>query len=157
MRTKNISPMVSQLLRNIEAGYSTPAHRIWDVWADAVGPDIARRAAPIEFKKGKLTIGVAGAAWLQQMVFLSPQIIEAVNSKLEKPLVKTLKPVAAGIASMEADKSEPLLREGPLEEAENMRIEAEVASIADESLREAIKKARETALRRINPKNSQED
>lgn len=149
--------MISQLLRNIEAGYSTPGHRIWDVWAQAVGAEIARRAQPIDFKKGKLTIGVTGAAWLQQMVFLSPQIIEAVNSKLDKPLVRTLKPVAAGIASQETEGTAPLLREGPLDPAELLRIEAEVESIADEPLRDAIKRARETALRRFNPRNTPED
>jgi len=145
-----ISTVMSGMLRQIEASYPNSAHRIWEVWPDAVGPELATRSSPLEFRNGKLTVGVEGAAWLQQFVFLSPKIIKAVNEALGVELVKSLITRAAVIEPPKAEPPPPqLLRSGPLTEQEKDLLDESTRGVEDPELAEAIKRAREIAIRRI--------
>lgn len=149
MRTKPIANYLPNVLRSIEGAYKGDGHRIWEVWADAVGPELARRSAPLEFKKGRLTIAVEGASWIQQMVFLGPAIIESVNRKLGQSLVKSVKAMASEVPAPPEEKPKPkLLDDGPLTAEEQAELDTISADIEDQELVKAIRDAREAAFRR---------
>jgi Dna[CI] antecedent, DciA len=41
--------------------------RVFEAWADALGPDLSRRAAAVRYHKGDLTVEVASAAHLHEL------------------------------------------------------------------------------------------
>jgi hypothetical protein len=148
-----VGSMLGGLIRGIEAAYPDAGHRIWEIWSEAVGPEIAARTAPLEFRKGRLTVAVSGASWVQQLTLLSPQIIEAVNKALDKPLeeplVRSMRFRQASVTPPEpvAPPEEPWQDE-PLSEEETREVEAGVEGIRDEGLAQAIRRARAMFLRR---------
>lgn len=85
---------VSELLSTLFAG--TPAANrlkegvIWEIWAKAVGPQIASRAKPSAIRNGTLTVTVSSAPWLQQLNFLKVQICEKLNEAIGEELVKDI-------------------------------------------------------------------
>lgn len=64
--------------------------KIWEVWQQAVGPQIAAKAVPASFRDGVLTVRVAGSAWMQQLSMMKADIVAQVNGELDTPLVREI-------------------------------------------------------------------
>lgn len=64
--------------------------KIWQVWEDAVGQQIAAKALPAAFRDGMLTVRVSGSAWMQQLTMMKPQIIANLNNAAGEPLVREI-------------------------------------------------------------------
>ncbi len=111
--------------------------KIWLVWEAAVGRQIADKAYPASFRDGTLTVAVASAPWMQQLTFLKKQIIQKVNERLGRELVRDIY-LKAGGAKKRSPRTEPWKKERPLTEDEISRIAGQTASISDPELHEAF-------------------
>lgn len=149
-KTESIGDCLPELLKAVESSYRDDGHRIWEIWDRAVGPELARRVHPTKFRNGKLTVAVEGASWLQQIVFIAPKLIEAVNASLGKPLVQSLKGVAAEVQpETQPVVEEKFLRDTPLTEDEVAEIELELSSMKDGPIKDAARNARIASMLRI--------
>lgn len=75
------------------AGLET-ATDVWllaEVWAKALGPQIAQRATPVRLVRGELTVAVAEAVWRQELSLLAPQIAAKLNHALGRDVVQRLR------------------------------------------------------------------
>ena len=61
--------------------------KIWDVWNEVVGPDIAENASPVQIKDGILKVAVANALWLQDLLYDETSIRANLNKRLGRELV----------------------------------------------------------------------
>jgi len=111
---------------------------IWRVWEAAVGPQIASKARPTGFRDGVLTVLVASSPWMQQLNFMKRDIVERLNGKLGKNLVREvyLKSGRPPAAPPRADRAQPVRRQ--LTEDEKATIEAAVEVVSDPELRRAF-------------------
>lgn len=71
------------------------AAAIWRVWADAVGPQIARRAEPIRLRGRTLLVAVSSAPWMQELQLLKRTVLGELGARLQShrdgtPLVSDL-------------------------------------------------------------------
>ncbi len=57
-------------------------YRALALWAEAAGPDIARRTAPSRFIEGVLYVDVESPAWASQLTFMREILIERLNERL---------------------------------------------------------------------------
>ncbi len=48
-------------------------------WAEAVGPEVARRSRAISYRDGRLTVAVAGSVWMHHLAALKPRLLAEVN------------------------------------------------------------------------------
>ncbi|GAB4255833.1 MAG: DUF721 domain-containing protein [Deferrisomatales bacterium] len=144
-RPSGLAEPLRKLLRRVEAGYPDRAHRIWEVWETAVGPDIAKRSCPTSFQGGRLLVSVSTAPWLQQLSFLRETIRDAVNGALGAPLVTEVRLRLGAVAPPPAPRSAPAppswLAE-PLPQEVLRRIERELEPVADPQLRETLRQVR---------------
>ena len=146
---KNIDQIIPKLMRAIESSYPDESHRIWAQWPDAVGPEIARRAGPLDFRNGHLTLAVVSAAWAQQLTLMSPRIIEALNARLGKELVKSLRCRQATVEPPPPDPvEEPDWSGEALNEEELEEVEQSAFHIDDPVLAKSIRRARRMSLKR---------
>ncbi len=81
--------LISRLVASIATGQGWAGKlsraRIWDVWEDVVGPQIALHAWPSTLKKGDiLEIIVSDSVWMQQLGFQKHVILQALNRKLPR-------------------------------------------------------------------------
>ena len=65
-------------------------------WPSAVGEAVARSASPTAERAGVLTISCAASVWAQELDLMSPQIVAALNQRLEGEPVRRLRCVAIG-------------------------------------------------------------
>jgi len=111
---------------------------IWRVWEGAVGIQIASKARPSKFNDGVLTVVVTSAPWMQQLNFMKRDIVERLNEKIGKSLVREiyLKTGRPPAAESRAAAWKPGKR--ALTPEETSKIEATVQVISDPELRRAF-------------------
>jgi len=113
------------------------------VWADAVGPEIARHSRPVRAQRGVLTVETANPAWSQQLTLLKPGLLKAINERLGGKLIKDLR-FQSGDGFTQA--ARPIVEERPGAEltppgeppssADLVIIDEWASVIGDEALRE---------------------
>jgi predicted nucleic acid-binding Zn ribbon protein len=82
---KNFEPIgkvVDKVLLQCRPGFNQSLVRIWDLWEDAVGPDVALHARPAAFKGDLLLVHVSNSSWLYHLRFLEKELIDKINASL---------------------------------------------------------------------------
>lgn len=133
---------LAALLEAVFAG--KPAERrlreakVWQVWNEAVGEQIAAKSQPAAFRDGTLTVKVSGSAWLQQLSLMKQEIIHHLNAAVGSPLVTDIffKQGALTNRSDKSATSPPPKR--ALSETEKRQVAELAAPVADPELREAL-------------------
>ena len=64
--------------------------KIWQVWDDAVGKQIAERARPASLRDGVLTVTVSSSPWMQQLSFLKKELISQLNNAIGREMVRDI-------------------------------------------------------------------
>jgi len=76
----------SQVLQRLIAQYGLEGplaeHRLREHWAEIVGNQIAGHAHPDKIRFRKLYLSVDSPAWMQELAFLRPTLLEKVNAAL---------------------------------------------------------------------------
>ena len=78
----------SQVLQRLIAQYGLAGplaeNRLREHWAEIVGNQIAGHAQPDKIRFHKLYLSVDSPAWMQELAFLKPTLIDKVNSALHR-------------------------------------------------------------------------
>ena len=64
--------------------------QILNIWSECVGEAIAKFSSPQEIRKNKLFVKVENAAWRYELSLNKAGIIEKLNTKLKKKLIKDI-------------------------------------------------------------------
>ena len=64
--------------------------RVWDIWEEAVGSDVAGYARPAAFKDCILLVHVSNSTWLHHLRFMEKELLANINGALGGVYVKTL-------------------------------------------------------------------
>ncbi|MCJ7810205.1 MAG: DUF721 domain-containing protein, partial [Desulfobulbaceae bacterium] len=70
-RKSELTPL-KDIMADLLAGglsFNPDDAKIWEVWNEVVGPDIAENASPVQIKDGVLKVAVANALWLQDLLY----------------------------------------------------------------------------------------
>ena len=84
-----IGEAVSALQRSLAP--ATPLAEVQRVWAAAVGPMVAREAAPVSERGGTVTVACSSATWANELSLMAPTMIEQLNAAIGRPAVRRLK------------------------------------------------------------------
>ena len=125
--------------------------RLNKVWPQAVGPAIAAAARPVRVKNGVLLVQVKSSAWMQELSFRRRHILERLASYLPSVRIhhldlRTNWQEAAPTAEGESVVSGPPwpsvkeLESIPLLSHEKDRVQALVAHLSDEEMRETLQR-----------------
>ncbi|RQW77230.1 MAG: DUF721 domain-containing protein, partial [Geobacter sp.] len=133
-----VSDLMTTLFRGKPAEKRLEEGKIWLVWDAAVGSQVAAKARPVSFRDGTLTVAVVSAPWMQQLTFLKKAILEKLNERLGRELVRDVY-LKAGMPQPPPPRRQPAKKPlRRLTEQESCRIVEQTASIADPELREAF-------------------
>jgi hypothetical protein len=120
--------------------------KIWLVWTAAVGKQIAGKARPVSFRDGILTVVVSSPPWMQQLTFLKKGMIDTLNERLGRELVRDIYLKAGGREASPPPPRTPRLPVKPLSPAELDLIDKQTECIGDPELRTAFVKLLEKQL-----------
>ncbi len=81
-RPRAAGEILSQAIERWGIGDEVRAHRVFEVWEEAVGPQVAAHARPVEIRRRVLRVHVDQSGWFQQLVYLKPLLLEKLNERL---------------------------------------------------------------------------
>ena len=67
------------------------------VWAEAVGPGIAREARPVTERGGTVTVACTSSVWAQEIGLMAPALCDALNARLGGERVTALRCTASPV------------------------------------------------------------
>jgi hypothetical protein len=112
--------------------------KIWQVWEEVVGAQIAAKSHPAAFRDGTLTVRVSGSAWLQQLSLMKQEMIRHLNEAIGAPLVNDIFFKQGSLPTQAAKSVAPLPPKRKLTEAEKAQLAELATPVADPELRAAL-------------------
>lgn len=82
--------LVPRMLRDLGLEDGVLGWRAVELWAEVVGPRIARHARAVAFQSGTLRVEVEAAAWRFELGFLKRRLLQSLAQRLGSPLVRDL-------------------------------------------------------------------
>jgi len=134
-RPAPVADLMAAIFRGKPAEKRLDEGRIWLVWDAAVGRQIAAKARPVSFRDGTLTVAVVSAPWMQQLTFLKKGIMEKLNERLGRELVRDIYLKAGAPEAAGPPPNQPRRQAKPLSPVEMELIAAQTSSIVDPELR----------------------
>jgi hypothetical protein len=134
---------VQDLVKKILEGWGltrvAKEQRVFGVWEEAVGEQLAQNTRPVAAYQGALTVLVRDSAWLHELQYMKAEIVKKLNRTLGKGVIRELR---FRVGSWEDGEQKPGKEEaaGPVEldPAVVAEAEAAVAVIKDARLREQV-------------------
>lgn len=153
-RQVSLGEAVDRLVGRLDrsSGGAFTASRIVEIWPQVAGPTIAAHTADPVLRKGELLVHTDSAIWATELSAMSESLRNRLNEELGKPAIRSIKfTVSREVQRMrqreaaDADTRsfyEPdLTASVELTSEELQEVERSVASIENEALREAAKRA----------------
>ena len=134
---KSTRNVLAGILDNLGIGNKIEQHRIWTVWAQAVGEQISQHALPARIRDNVLEIKVDHPVWMQQLQLLKPRLLEQINSHLDDTPIKDLY-LRRGQLRKTIKAVEPELELPELDPAETATIHRLTQKIEDDEVRAAL-------------------
>lgn len=120
---------------------------IFNRWEEAVGPQIAGRASPVQIRQGRLTVAVESPVWAQQLSLLKRELLRNIAAVIGDGLVDELYFVSGRIEPPAREALSPA-PQAPLTPEDRRSAEKEASRIEDQDLREALRRVLEASCRR---------
>ncbi|MBI4690748.1 MAG: DUF721 domain-containing protein [Nitrospirae bacterium] len=133
--------LLAPLIRNLGIEDAVRLERIREEWQNIFERPISFHTSPSSLREGELLISVDSPVWLQQLGFYK----EAIIKKLHGFGVKTVR-FKLGRVLPERKYDRTVSKSRPLTESDSLYIEETITSVADQELRERIKRAIEKSI-----------
>ncbi|UCF64307.1 MAG: DUF721 domain-containing protein [bacterium] len=88
---KPVSQLIEQFLKSMGIGDKIEENYAIVYWEQAVGKEIAQHTEPYKITQGILFVKVSDPAWRNELQFFKNEIIEKLNQKIGKKIVKDIK------------------------------------------------------------------
>ena len=88
---QHIGGALKQLIRsnNLEKGLQE--QKAIDFWPSVVGRKISENTEPISVEGGVLSVKTKNSSWSQELQLQKPQILEKLNKRLNKKIIKDIR------------------------------------------------------------------
>lgn len=149
---QRIDEILARALKKRQVPFRAEDRHLADLWEKAVGPQIAAQSRPGNLRKGILFVKVSNSVWMQQLHFLKEEIIGKFNVLEKAPITDIRFSIGQLPSPGKGEEYVPLpLSTNLLKERDKKMMEDCLASLADQELKELIKRAmlREIAWRRL--------
>jgi hypothetical protein len=143
-KLQRIDDILHKALKKHHIPLKMEDRRLRTVWSQAVGPRIAVHTHPDCIRKSVLFVKVANSAWMQQLHFMKQDILEKFNHLNSRDPLKNIFFAIGEIPVSAAAKRDRIFisdRVPALKARDKKMIEESLAVIADEELRDILKRA----------------
>jgi hypothetical protein len=145
-RLKDLKTILGTMLRTMDSPPQREQFRVWDIWEEVVGPQIAGKTRPEALRNGVLVVSVTSSVWMQELSFMKQKILDRINQTLAPATIREIRFKLGDIQQAGAGCDEEPLPQ--LTEEEQEIIAQHTASIEDQGLRESLQKLFTASRRR---------
>ncbi|HWP57334.1 MAG TPA: DUF721 domain-containing protein [Candidatus Acidoferrales bacterium] len=142
---ERVGQILEKSLKRLELSGRIEEHGIWPIWNDTVGPIVARHAQPERIRNGTLFVGVTSSTWMNELQYVKDIIIDKLNEQLGREVVKNIFFV---MGQQETPRPAPAGKPLARPPAPRAQATAELESIRDPEIRDALKRLFDTSARK---------
>ena len=88
---QHIGGALKKLIKTAGLEKGIAQQKALEIWPETVGKTISKNTEPISIEHGILSIKTTTPVWRQELQFQKKQIIEKLNKKLNKTLIKDIR------------------------------------------------------------------
>ena len=88
---QHIASALKNLIKSNGLQKGLDQQRAVDLWPEVVGETINKNSEPVSVENGVLSIKTKNSAWSQELQLQKPQILEKLNKKLDKKIIKDIR------------------------------------------------------------------
>jgi predicted nucleic acid-binding Zn ribbon protein len=85
-----LGAMLAKLMKDRGWERPTAEARIFGMWENVVGPDLAAHSRPVKLEQGELTVEAESTAWATQLRLLTPKLITRIADGVGRGVVTKL-------------------------------------------------------------------
>ena len=154
MRERMRRPVSITEVLGKSAGRSSMADKfrrygLWNRWPELVGSEVASHSQPARWQGNTLVVRVEHPAWIQELTYLKPQMIESIKEKLPKTPIKEIRfEVGKLVTVSEEEREGDAVEIRELTADEREFVEQATGEIADPDIREAAERAMRKGMAR---------
>ena len=137
---QNTRSVLGDLLGEMGISDKLEQHRVWQIWEQAVGQQIAGFAAPAKIRDNVLEVKVASAVWMQQLQLLKPRLLKQINAHLGSVPIRDLYLRRGDVNSGQKEEVPPTPPLPQLDNEERQQIHDIIGSIKDSEVRTALER-----------------
>jgi predicted nucleic acid-binding Zn ribbon protein len=87
----SLGDALQQLIKSLGIEQQVEQYKIFDVWNDVVGEQVAKVAVPQRIHNGVLIVGVNNAPWRNELTFRKKEILEKIHIKTNSHSITDIK------------------------------------------------------------------
>ena len=88
---QHIGGALKKLIKTAGLEKGIAQQKALEIWSETVGETVSKNTEPISIEHGILNIKTATPVWRQELQFQKKQIIEKLNKKLNKKIIKDIR------------------------------------------------------------------
>jgi len=88
---QHIGGPLKKFLKNAGLEKGVAQQSALELWPEIVGETVANNTEPVDVEHGRLTVKTETPAWRQELQFQKKKIIEKINTKLNKKVIKDIR------------------------------------------------------------------
>lgn len=90
-RIHRIDKILRKTLRKMDLDTKLEGYRIWSLWADIVGEQVARKTQPERLRNRILFVRVSSSTWMQQLQTMKPMLLERIHKTIKGAAIKDIR------------------------------------------------------------------
>jgi len=91
MEPRRLNDLISDLIKKVEKRKWIGEEKIFQFLKDCAGNIIEKEITPVRVDKKIIILNVSSPAWMNELSFLKEKIIECINKKAGKNIIKDIK------------------------------------------------------------------
>ncbi len=138
-KPKPLRSILEDTLKSLRIDAPMKGYSLWGAWREIVGDVVASNAQPSAVRNRILFIEVSHPAWIQQLQFLKPALLEKINGFLGESLIQDIRFRIGKISPPSASPKESGWKEEDLDRESIDRIETLLQPVEDDEVRETLR------------------
>ena len=133
-----IDKILEKTFRTLDLETKLDGYRIWPLWNEIVGEQIARKAQPEKIRNRVLSLRVVSSTWMQQLQTMKPVLLERIHKVTRLSSIQDIRFSLGEVTVPSPAAAEPL---ATMQAEVRLRpeLEEQIASVQDPELRELIR------------------
>ena len=91
-KVESLGSIMGSLLKDLGLEERVKVGRLFSLWDEIVGEQVARHARPVEYRRGILVVSVDSSTWLAELSqYMKPEILKKLRSRAGSLVIKDIK------------------------------------------------------------------
>jgi len=140
-RIHKLDKVLRKTLGKLDLTVKLEGYRVWPLWDDIVGGQIAKRAQPDKLRNRILFVRVSNSVWMQELQTMKPMLLERIRKAVKKAPIDDIRFRLGEVPSPPTSPAPPPTTAEIEASSLSPDLEAHLERVRDSELRDLLRNA----------------